>query len=122
MLAEAKRFYRSYVSKTAFAHTVERTATTEGVEEESGCGRRVVAVQPAAAATARNAEDALLVHWEATKERVSVSLESLWGARRSGGETTSRIPAHQPACVITLLQRVCSGIKAVLLCRILNKL
>ena len=30
VLAEAKRFYRSYVSKTAFAHTVERTATVEG--------------------------------------------------------------------------------------------
>jgi hypothetical protein len=40
-LAEAKRFYRSYVSKTAFAHTVERTATTEG-----SAGVAIVALFP----------------------------------------------------------------------------
>ncbi len=40
-LAEAKRFYRSYVSKTAFAHTVERTATTE-----ASAGVAIVALFP----------------------------------------------------------------------------
>lgn len=41
VLAEAKRFYRSYVSKTAIKHTVERTATAEGAN-----GVAIVALYP----------------------------------------------------------------------------
>ena len=41
LLGEAKRFYRTYVSKTAIKHTVERTATAEG-----SAGVAVVALYP----------------------------------------------------------------------------
>jgi len=41
VLAEAKRFYRTYVSKTAIKHTVERTATAEGAN-----GVAIVALSP----------------------------------------------------------------------------
>ena len=41
LLGEAKRFYRTYVSKTAIKHTVERTATAEGAN-----GVAIVALYP----------------------------------------------------------------------------
>lgn len=41
LLGEAKRFYRTYVSKTALTHTVERTATVEG-----SAGVAIVALYP----------------------------------------------------------------------------
>ena len=41
LLGEAKRFYRTYVSKTALKHTVERTATAEGP-----AGVAIVALYP----------------------------------------------------------------------------